>query len=36
MMDLMYIGIAVAFFLVTWGLTKICENLKEREPGGKS
>jgi len=26
-MDILYIGIAVAFFLLTWGLLRLCDIL---------
>jgi len=26
-MDLIYIGIAVAFFVATWGMVKLCQSL---------
>jgi hypothetical protein len=28
-MDLIYLGITVLFFVVTWGLMKLCEILQE-------
>jgi hypothetical protein len=31
--DLIYIGIAVAFFILTWGLMKMCEVLAEEKSG---
>jgi hypothetical protein len=32
--DLIYIGIAVVFFIFTWGLMKMCEVLAEEKSGG--
>ena len=32
-MDIIYVGIAVAFFLSTWGLLKLCENLESSKSG---
>lgn len=32
-MDIIYIGIAVAFFLLTGGLMKMCESLEEHRSG---
>lgn len=26
-MDLLYVGIVIVFFLLTWGLLKLCESL---------
>ena len=34
--DLIYIGIAVIFFALTWGLVKMCEKLSNHEPGSHS
>lgn len=34
--DIIYICIAVVFFLLTWGLMKMCEFLGENKTGGKS
>jgi hypothetical protein len=28
-MDILYVGITVLFFAVTWGLVKLCERLQE-------
>ncbi len=33
--DLIYIGIAVAFFILTVGLMKLCESLGEFKSGEK-
>ena len=35
-MDVLYIGIAVLFFALTWGLLKGCDRLSEGEEGKKS
>jgi hypothetical protein len=35
-MDLVYIAIGFAFFLVTWGLVLLCEVLENPGPGGRS
>jgi hypothetical protein len=35
-MDIIYIGIVVAFFLLTWGIMKACELLWDEKSGGKS
>jgi hypothetical protein len=35
-MDFLYIGITLVFFLLTWGLLKLCEALGDFESGGKS
>ena len=35
-MDIIYVGIVVVFFLLTWGLLKVCEVLGEQHTGGKS
>jgi hypothetical protein len=32
--DIIYIGVAVAFFVITWGLLKMCEVLSEEKSGG--
>jgi hypothetical protein len=32
-MDIIYIGIVVVFFVLTWGLMKMCENLGEHKSG---
>ena len=34
-MDLFYIGVAVGFFLLTWGLAKLCEALGTFDSGEK-
>jgi hypothetical protein len=36
MEDIIYIGIAISFFILTWGLMKICEVLGENKTGEKS
>jgi hypothetical protein len=35
-MDLIYLGIAVLFFLATWGLMKLCEILDDHKEGEQS
>jgi hypothetical protein len=35
-MDILYLGIVVAFFALTWGITKMCEVLMEDKTGGHS
>jgi hypothetical protein len=35
-MDLIYLGIAGAFFVATWGLLKLCERLADQKQGGQS
>lgn len=35
-MDLLYIGIGVGFFLLTWGLLQLCEALRTDESGEHS
>ncbi len=35
-MDLLYIGIGVGFFLLTWGLLRLCETLQTDESGEHS
>jgi len=32
--DLIYIGIAVVLFILTWGLLKMCEVLGKEKSGG--
>lgn len=32
-MDIIYIAIVVLFFVMTWGLMKMCENLGENKSG---
>lgn len=32
-MDIIYLGIAVLFFVATWGLMKLCEILAEHKSG---
>jgi hypothetical protein len=32
--DLIYIGIAIVFFILTWGLMKMCEVLGDEKSGG--
>jgi hypothetical protein len=34
-MDLVYIGIVVVFFALTWGLMKMCERLGEHTSGDR-
>ena len=34
MNDLIYIGIAAVFFILTWGLMKMCEVLSNEKSGG--
>ncbi len=36
MMDILYLGIAVAFFLLTFGLMKACDVLRDDSPGDRS
>ena len=36
MSDILYIGITVVFFALTWGLMKICESLGKQDPGERS
>jgi hypothetical protein len=35
-MDILYLGIAVAFFALTWGIMKMCELLMNDKTGGHS
>ena len=35
-MDIIYLCITIAFFLLTYGLMKLCENLAEKKPGEQS
>jgi hypothetical protein len=35
-MDLVYIGVVVGFFALTWGLLKMCEVLQKDGSGGHS
>ena len=35
-MDFVYLGIVVAFFVLTWGVMKGCEALMEDKKGGHS
>ncbi|MGA2623908.1 MAG: potassium ABC transporter ATPase [Bacteroidota bacterium] len=35
-MDILYLGIVVLFFVLTWGLMKMCESLGEHKSGEKS
>ena len=35
-MDILYLGIVVAFFVLTWGLMKACELLGKQQSGDKS
>jgi len=32
-MDILYLGIVVVFFALTWGLMKMCESLGEHKSG---
>ncbi len=32
-MDILYLGIVVVFFVLTWGLMKMCESLSEHKSG---
>lgn len=32
-MDIVYVGITVAFFALTWGLMRMCENLGKQDGG---
>ena len=34
-MDILYIGIVVAFFALSWGLMRMCESLGEHKSGGQ-
>jgi len=34
-MDIIYIGIVIAFFLLTWGLMKLCDALGEHKLGDR-
>ena len=33
--DIIYIGTAILFFILTWGLMKMCEALGENKTGEK-
>ena len=35
-MDIIYLAIVVAFFLLTWGLMRLCEVLGQKTSGEKS
>lgn len=35
-MDIIYIGIVIAFFLLTWGLMKACDVLGEQKTGDRT
>jgi hypothetical protein len=35
-MDFVYLGTVVAFFVITWGVMKMCEVLMEDKSGGHS
>ena len=35
-MDIIYLGIVVAFFVLTWGIMKVCEVLGKEKSGDKS
>ena len=32
-MDLLYLGIGIAFFILSWGLIRLCERLGTDDPG---
>jgi hypothetical protein len=34
-MDIIYIGIVLVFFLLTWGLMKVCDVLGEHKTGNR-
>jgi hypothetical protein len=34
-MDILYIGIVIALFLLTWGLLKACELLDDKKTGDR-
>jgi len=34
-MDLLYIGVATLFFILTWGLAKLCDVLAKHDSGEK-
>ncbi len=36
MMDLIYIGVVALFFLLTWGLMRLCHRLAEPKPEERS
>jgi hypothetical protein len=35
-MDLIYLGVVIAFFALTWGIMKMCEFLQRESTGGNS
>ena len=35
-MDLVYLGVVIAFFALTWSLMKLCEVLQRDNSGGNS
>jgi hypothetical protein len=35
-MDIIYIGMVIAFFLLTWGLMRLCDVLGEQKKGDNS
>ena len=35
-MDVLMIAVAAVFFLLTWGLMRLCEKLMEKGPEGRS
>jgi len=35
-MDLLYIGIGLAFFLLSWGLMRLCDTLETDDSGEQS
>ena len=35
-MDVVYLGVVLVFFALTWGILKICEILQQDKSGGNS
>ena len=35
-MDIIYVGIVVVFFILTWGLMRLCDVLADQHTGDKS
>jgi hypothetical protein len=35
-MDIIYIAVVLVFFLLTWGLIRVCEKLEQNTSGEKS
>jgi hypothetical protein len=35
MKDIFYLGVAVVFSMLTWGLLKVCDLLDNQSPGDK-